>query len=77
MVSFEEFARRASELGFGTTAEDFRLIENRLKSLQTVLDVVRGVDVLGFEPASTFAPPPDSTPPVGRPPRAIRQPSGW
>ena len=57
-TSFEELARRASELGFKTTAEDYRLIENRLKTLQTVLDVVRGIDVEGFEPASTFAPQP-------------------
>ncbi|MBI4305538.1 MAG: hypothetical protein HY678_04385 [Chloroflexi bacterium] len=52
----EELARRAAELGFKSTAEDYRRLENRLGGLQATLDAVRALDVLGYEPASTFGP---------------------
>lgn len=53
----DELARRAAELGFRTTADDYRRIGNRLVALRTVLDVVSSIDVSAFEPAPTFEPP--------------------
>jgi hypothetical protein len=52
----EELARRAGELGFSTTADDYRHIENRLTVLRNVLRVVRGIDISAHEPAPSFAP---------------------
>jgi hypothetical protein len=52
----EELARRAAEMGFSTTADDYRNIQNRLTALQNVLNVVRSVDVTDSEPANTFQP---------------------
>lgn len=52
--NFEELARRAAELGFTTSPDDYRQIENRLKALLATLELVRGIDVADYEPASTF-----------------------
>ena len=60
--SHEELARRAAELGFATSADEYRKIENRLRTLRTTLDVVRGIDVTVHEPASTPVPTPVSVP---------------
>lgn len=51
---FDELARRAAALGFNTSPDDYRKIENRLKALATTLELVRGIDVSSCEPASTF-----------------------